>query len=113
MFELFAFHQPDGDAEVGDAMQVVGRPIQRVDYPGKFIRRVGFAVFLAKDAVMWISVVQYVDDGCLGFAIYVGDEIVSAFFLDLQAFQPIHRAQHNLASLPRSPQPHVCHRLHL
>ena len=69
-----------------DAVQIIRRAVQWVDYPGEFVRLVGFTVLLAKYAVMWVGLVQYFDDDRLGFALFqIGSQMQAMANMGLRA----------------------------
>ena len=64
-------------------MQVVGRPVERIDDP----HGIGFTLlagFLGEDRMVGIVVLDDFDDGGLGGAVDIADEIVMAFLLNLE-----------------------------
>ena len=102
MLKLTTFHASDRHAEMGNALQEIQGPVERVDNPRVFGRRMRFSVLLADDPVIRISFVQYVDDYGLDLAIDVGNKIVVGFLLDMQTIDAIHGPGHYLTGLARS-----------
>ena len=92
MLVVIALHDADGHSEVGNTLEVVQRPIQRVDDPGELAVASLFSRFFRQNSMVWVGFADLFNNNRLGGAIDVGDKIVSAFFLYLELVGPIHTA---------------------
>ncbi|CPP10868.1 Uncharacterised protein [Bordetella pertussis] len=76
--------QRDRHRVVRDAVQIVGGAVQRVDVPGgcRPLRRA--AGFFGHDAELRRALAQYADDGGLGLAVGLRDQVVARLAVDDQ-----------------------------
>ena len=100
--------QPDGNAELRNAVQEIGGAVERIDDPG--VRLVGAfaaAAFLADEAVARTRLVEFRVERLLGAAVGGGDEIRRAFERNLQLLDFAEIALERAARFARGGDHHV------
>src|SRR5690606_14440923 len=83
--DLVAALECDGNGEHGDAVEEVGRAVERIDDPTMLAIRAGdLAALLHQEGVRWASLAQFVEDDLLGAAIGVGHKVGRALARNLE-----------------------------
>ncbi len=112
VFESAFVHQPDRNAEHREAVQVVGRSIERIDDP-QIVGVALLAAFLSENGVLGIVSLNHGYDRFLGIAVCFADEIVAALYLNLELFEFVEIAEKCVSSAPRSHDCHIKHCFHV
>ena len=101
-------HQRDRDREVRNAVQEVGRAVERIDHPGVgLVGPFAAAAFLAEKAVARPRLQQLGTQDFLGAMIGGGDEVRRAFERDLEMLNLAEVALQAAAGLARGGGHHV------
>src|SRR5258708_8742252 len=111
--ELAAVLDSDRNAILRKAVDEIGGAVERIDDPPVFLlSRVNQTRLFGENAVVGIGFLHHLDDRRLGRAVDLGDEIVGALRLDLQAAAVERGAIDDRAGAARGAHGDVEHRVH-
>ena len=102
----------DRHAVVREAVDEVGRAVERIDDPLELRLAIRFAGFFGEDGVIGIGGVQRLDDGGFGRLVDFRHEVVVLFLADLDAVQIERRAVDDLSGAARGLDSDIEHRMH-
>jgi hypothetical protein len=111
VLEPAAVHHRDGDAEHREAVQEVGRAVQRVDDPDVLGIAAG-AAFLGEEGVVRVAALHGADDVLLGHAVDFADEVVAALGVDLDGVELVDVADDEVAGAARGADADVQNGMH-
>jgi hypothetical protein len=111
VLELAFARDADRDRKLRKTVQVVRRAVERVDDPLIFVLARG-AALLGEDCMIGVVVADDLDDRGLRHLVDLRDELVAALLDDLQRFELVHLANHDLAGAPRRTNCDVDHAVH-
>ena len=101
----------DRDGKDREAVQEVGRAIQRIDDPYR-VAVTARATFLGKEGMARVVALDDADDLCFGGLVDLGDEVVAALGRDLQGFHAVQAADDDFAGAAGGAHGNVEKRLH-
>ena len=95
--ELAALLGRDRDREHGEAVQEIGRAVERIDDPERVVVAAA-AALLGEDGVLGVVLMNDFDDGPLGGAVDLTDVVVASFEVTLRALQTRQAADDDFAA---------------